>query len=280
MRWLLRMRPIALLMARAAAFRRRHRVPQIEEPVAGEVFAEGAHLRIIAPQLVAHAVGEAVLLLFEVVIHARPFAQLDHQRIVDGDAAKGMAIGAQRMAEHQSVEAVVLGAGETEAIAKAVELLGIDGKHRKAVLQQRLDHRSARRLDRHRDLLRRRAGHLAEPGAHVSERGAAMGHVAFGDALALVIEHADAMQRARPIQPDKPLKRIIHRFHLLVQRATATLVNPCTGAQGANLLLDVRRGRSAGAHVLRWCSRHGVGNGGSRQIGPFAQSQARPVHER
>src|ERR1700693_5545075 len=75
MRWLLRMRPIALLMARAAAFRRRHRVPQIEEPVAGEVFAQRMHLRIIAPQLVAHAVGEAVLLLLEFVVHEAPFAQ-------------------------------------------------------------------------------------------------------------------------------------------------------------------------------------------------------------
>ena len=184
------------------------------------------HLRIIAPQLVAHAISEAVLLLFEVVIHARPFAQLDHQRIVNGDAAKGMAVGVQRMAEHQSVAAVVLGAGETEAVAKAVELLGIDGKHRKAVLQQRLDHGAARRLDRHRDLGRRRTGHLAKPGAQLSERGAAMGHVAFGDAFALVIEHANAMQRTRPVQPDKPPKLLIHRFHLLVQRATATLRQP------------------------------------------------------
>jgi hypothetical protein len=61
------------------------------------------HLRIIAPQLVAHAVGEAVLLLFEVVMHARPFAQLDHQRIVNGDAAKGMAIGAQLFTNHLSL---------------------------------------------------------------------------------------------------------------------------------------------------------------------------------
>src|SRR2546427_5867799 len=38
---------------------------------------------------------------------------------------------------------------------------------------------------------------------------------------------------------------------------TATLVNPCTGARGANLLLDIRRGRSAGARVLRRCSWHG-----------------------
>src|SRR2546428_6972868 len=39
--------------------------------------------------------------------------------------------------------------------------------------------------------------------------------------------------------------------------ATATLVNPCTGARGANLLLDIRRGRSAGARALRRCSWHG-----------------------
>src|SRR4030088_1143552 len=39
-------------------------------------------------------------------------------------------------------------------------------------------------------------------------------------------------------------------------RATATRVDPCTGALGANLPLDRRRGRPAGARVLIGCSRH------------------------
>src|SRR5260370_3566673 len=39
-------------------------------------------------------------------------------------------------------------------------------------------------------------------------------------------------------------------------RATRTRVNPCTGALGANLPLDIRRGRPAGAQVLIRCSRH------------------------
>src|SRR3981081_1098710 len=41
-----------------------------------------------------------------------------------------------------------------------------------------------------------------------------------------------------------------------------------------------RRGLSAGAQVLLRCSWHGVGNGGSRQIGPFSQSNADWLFER
>src|SRR5262249_22465562 len=53
-------------------------------------------------------------------------------------------------------------------------------------------------------------------------------------------------------------------------RATATFIDPCTGAPGANLLLDVDRGRSAGAHVLRRCSTARVGKGapGGRPVPP------------
>src|SRR5258708_18298086 len=62
-------------------------------------------------------------------------------------------------------------------------------------------------------------------------------------------------------------------------RATATILDPCTGARGANLLLEIRRGRSAGAHVLRWCSRHGwawVAPGSSARL---ASLKPRPARE-
>src|SRR5260370_13589511 len=38
--------------------------------------------------------------------------------------------------------------------------------------------------------------------------------------------------------------------HLAACQAAATIVDPCTGARGANLPLDLRRGQPAGAHVL------------------------------
>src|SRR4051794_36714811 len=33
--------------------------------------------------------------------------------------------------------------------------------------------------------------------------------------------------------------------------------DPCTGAQGRDFLLGIRRGQAVGAHVPSWCSRHG-----------------------
>src|ERR1700731_3392435 len=63
-------------------------------------------------------------------------------------------------------------------------------------------------------------------------------------------------------------------------RATATIIDPCTGARGANLLLEIRRGRAAGAHVLRRCSRHRwawVAPGRSARL---ASLQPRPAFER
>src|SRR5260221_4211500 len=43
--------------------------------------------------------------------------------------------------------------------------------------------------------------------------------------------------------------------HLAACQAAATIVDPCTGARGANLPLDLRRGQPAGAHVLSKRSR-------------------------
>src|SRR5438067_6859491 len=72
------------LLARLRRLRQgRHLLPRIEEPIGREVFAQLAGLRIVSPQLAAHPVSQAILLLLELVVDARPFPQLDHQRIVD-----------------------------------------------------------------------------------------------------------------------------------------------------------------------------------------------------
>jgi len=41
---------------------------------------------------------------------------------------EGRAVGAQRVGEHEGVAAVILGAGHGVAVAKAIELLGIEGE--------------------------------------------------------------------------------------------------------------------------------------------------------
>jgi hypothetical protein len=91
-----------------------------------EIVTEFERLRIIAPELLADAVGQPVTFLLQVLGHAGPLAQLDHDRVFDCKPAKAMPVGSQRVAEHVGVPAVVFGAGDGEAIAEAVELFRVD----------------------------------------------------------------------------------------------------------------------------------------------------------
>ena len=179
-----------------------------------------------------------------------------------------MGIRPQRVPQHQSVAAIVLGAGDTEAVTKAVKLLGIDGEHRKASLQQHFDHRSARRLDGHRDLARLRSGPLQEPVAQSRQGSAIMADIALGHLLALAIEQTDAMLFMRPVEADKPKELVIHpiRLHSAVGHRDAcqslywrSRRKPPTGHPSRPLC----RGTSPTQVLVAR-----VGIGGSQQIGP------------
>src|SRR5512144_3365103 len=155
------------------------------------------------------------------------------------------------------VAAIVLGAGHREAITEAVELLGVDGKDHKAMLQQHLDHWAVRRFDCHRDLSRRSLRLLKQPATQVRQSSPAMHELALTNRPSLGIKQADAMALRCPVDPDEPLYVIDHCWDLLALCGpTAILIDPCTGALGANLLSDLDRGRSARARVLRRCSWH------------------------
>ena len=112
--------------------------------------------REVAPELLAHAVGEAIALGAEVLGDARPLAQFDDDGIGDRQLPEAVRIGAQGRGHHFGVAAVVLGAGQREAVAEAIHLLRIDGVHLEAALDQRLDHGAVRHLDRDLDLRRLR----------------------------------------------------------------------------------------------------------------------------
>jgi hypothetical protein len=77
-------------------------------------------------------------------------------------------------------------------------------------------------------------------------------------AMPRVVEHADAMQRARSIRSDKKSKLLIHRFTSLVQRATATLRQP--------LYWRSRRRPSTGRSSRPFCRGH-MSYGGARSTG-------------
>ena len=93
---------------------RRRQSPEVEEPVGGEIVAEFEGLRIIAPELLADAVGEPVAVLLEVLGHARPLAQLDHDRVFGREPAEAMPVGSQGVGEHVGIAAIVLGDGDGE----------------------------------------------------------------------------------------------------------------------------------------------------------------------
>ena len=82
----------------------------------------------------------------------------DHSRssmtigIGDGQQPEAARIGAQGGGHHFGVAAVVLGAGQGEAVAEAIHLLGVDGVNHEAALEQRFDHGAVRDLDRDMDL--------------------------------------------------------------------------------------------------------------------------------
>src|SRR5580704_13141368 len=246
MRWFLRMRAIVFSLTRTAfagvgtcSHRSRNQLAagSPSSPACG----------IVPPQLVAHPVGQAALLLLELFVHARPFAQLDHQRIIDRQAPERAPVGAQRMPQHFGIAAVVLGARHAEAITEAVELLGIDGKHLEVTLQQHLDHRPARRLDRHRDLLRPRPGRLEEPGAKLLQASPTMRHLALGNEPPLGFKKAGAMLLHCPIEADKPTKLVCHRFHLQTMAGHRDVRRSLYWRSRRKPSTGRRRGLSAGA---------------------------------
>jgi hypothetical protein len=71
---------------------------------------------------------------------------VNHQRIVQTNPAKTGPIGAQRVTQHKRIAAVVFGAGHAMAVAKTIELFGVNGVKMKPMLDQSFDYRPPRDL--------------------------------------------------------------------------------------------------------------------------------------
>ncbi len=126
---------------------RRDVFPEVEEPGGGDVVVELEHGWEVAPEQLAHAVGEAIAIVTQVLKQTRALAQFDDARIERLQAPEAAQIGAHRIGEDERVAAVVLGAGGREAVAEAIELLRIDGVDTEATRHEGLDDRTVRRLD-------------------------------------------------------------------------------------------------------------------------------------
>src|SRR5690606_14896390 len=103
------------------------------------------------------------------------------------------------------VAAVVFGSGQDEAVAEAVELLGVDRIDIELTLHQRLDHWTVRHLDGDVDLAGTgRFAALHQPRRHLGEAFAAMSEHSLADAAAVTICQADMMALTGPIHAGIP----------------------------------------------------------------------------
>jgi hypothetical protein len=189
---------------------RRHGLPKIVQPGGPGIRFDAEHLRIVAPQLLPHAIGKTGFLGRQVLRHARPLTQLDHYRIGQRELAEGVRVSAQRRRHRLGVTAVVLGASHRETVTEAVELLGIDRVDVKAALQQRLDDGTMRHLDADRDLSGLGPASGGQPLAKQVKSLAAMGKDFVAEAAAICVRHPDIVLLGRPVDAGKKVRRLAH----------------------------------------------------------------------
>jgi hypothetical protein len=164
--------------------------------------AEGQRLGVEADELLAQAIGEADERLEEVIVQAGEFTELDDEGILGSEVAEGGPIGAQGIAQDEGVASIIFGAGDGVTVAESVELLGVDGEDVKAALEHGLDDGPARNLDGDRDARRASAGQLGEPVGQLGEGLAGMRDGAFGDQVAVGVEHGHLVRGRGPVDAD------------------------------------------------------------------------------
>src|SRR5215213_2241535 len=145
-----------------------------------------------------------------------------------------MRVGAQAGSRDPGVAPVVLGPGDAEAVTQAVKLLGVDGMHGEAAVQQHVHHRPVRHLDRHRH----RAGAASnrhQPVAHGRQACAVVRKSALADNGASNVTHADLVLLGSPIDAGEPAPCHIRHGPCapVSHEPPRRLANPCTGARGA-----------------------------------------------
>ena len=187
-------------------------------------------------------------------------------------AAEPMPISAQTVGAHTGIAPIVFGAGDTEPIAQAVELLGIDRVDGEAPIQQGIDDGAVRHLERdgNRTYV---ACERQNPVTLLYQTGAAMRKLAFSGDAALSIKNAGLVLLGSSVDSGKPKDFLLNHdaSPSIRTRAAATPTDHVLALEGANFLLGIRRGQPAGAHVHCWCSRHGIKEGRSRRVSPRGQ---------
>ena len=119
-----------------------------------------------------------------------------------------MPIGPQPVGRNVGVSPVVLGAGNTEAVAQAVELLGVDGVGGETPIQQRIDDGPVGYLDRDGDDVRI-ACDREDPIAQLRQTSAAMRELALSGDATSCIENTALVFFGTPIDSGEPGERLL-----------------------------------------------------------------------
>ena len=157
-------------------------------------------------ELFAQAIGGAVLLLCQLIVQPGQLAQPDRHRLIELDQVEAVHIGAQRVSQNVRIAAVVLGSSRRIAVAEPVQLLGVDGKHGKTVLQKCFHDGPARALDGPGQGRSRIRCLLSNPVRKLRQTIAAVFDPSFRQSVALAVHQTNAVPLRAPIDPQKILK--------------------------------------------------------------------------
>src|SRR5208337_4344508 len=170
------------------------------------------------------------------------------------------AVGSQRRGQSLSVPAVVLGARSREAVAKAVELLGIDGVNIEPAIKKRLDDGAVRNLDRNMHIFRAAAACGDKPIAHLRKPFAAVLEGSFAKAFAAGIGKPDIVLLGCPIDAGKPALCFLH---LIFPAVISSLRDICRSLYWRSK-----------AHSSHWASYRGHPPGHVSEAGALRKSGA------
>jgi hypothetical protein len=197
----------------AGVFRRGNPPPEIEEPALADIVRENKALRVVAPQLLAEPVRQPRPLLLELVVHAGPLPELDDEWVLDAEPAEAVRIGSQRVGEDAGIAAIVLGAGNREAVPKAVELLRVEREDLATALEKGLDNGAVRNFDGHPDLSKLAARQLLEPENEIRQTVARVGERPLLEDRACRTQGADLVLLGSPVDAHhQPGIKIVHSY--------------------------------------------------------------------
>jgi hypothetical protein len=177
--------------------------PQLQDPLGGDVVGKFEQLRIVTPQLLTNTIAKSNALLLQLRRQPRPRAQLHDHGIADPHRPKQLRIGAQPSRRDPCVASVILGAGDAEAVAQTVKLLGVDSVHGKAAVLQSINHWAVGHLDRHCHGARRTC-HGNQPVAQCGQTCTAMQKRPLALHFAGGIENANLVLLRTPVDAGKP----------------------------------------------------------------------------